>query len=126
MLNYDDRRPEILDALEEKGNYFCIVQLKRETEQRRFRFGVSRAGYMSLKRALQLRPFDQMPGLRHRYHFVGGGRGSGGQSGVMTVRVERGKDGTQIDVEASLDLVANLMWFYKLDDWNEANHLALQ
>jgi len=59
--------PEILSAAENDGQHFGFVRLQRRNEQKCFRFGVSRAGYLALKRVLQTRPFNQLPGLRHRY-----------------------------------------------------------
>jgi hypothetical protein len=44
---------------------------------------------------------------------------------MMTVRVEQGRDGKQVETEALRDLVANLMWFCELDDWSRADHLAV-
>lgn len=62
--------PEIIDAKAEGGLYFGFVQLERNGQQRRFRFGLNRDGYEAFKRVLQLHPFDQMPGTRCRYFFV--------------------------------------------------------
>jgi hypothetical protein len=76
---------------------FGLVQLERLGEQRRFRFGVSRDGYLALKRALQLRPFDQMPGSAVRYFFVPAVRRLEAERVMMTVRVEQGRDGKQIE-----------------------------
>lgn len=44
---------------------------------------------------------------------------------MMSVRVEQGRDGKQFETEALRDVVANLMWFYELDDWSKAEHLAI-
>ena len=117
--------PEIVDAREENGHYFGFVQLERGNDKRRFRFGVSRDGYLALRRALQLHPFDQMAGVQYRYFFVSAVRRLEGDRVMMTVRVERGRDGKQLEVEAPGDLVADLMWFFELDDWSKADHLAI-
>jgi hypothetical protein len=125
MRDNHEKLPEILDALQEGEHYFGLVQLEQTSEQRRFRFGVSRDGYLALKRALQLRVFDQMPGSHYRYFFVPTVRRLEGERVMMTVRVEQGRDGKQVEIEASRDIVANLMWFYELDDWSKAEHLAV-
>jgi hypothetical protein len=70
MRDNHEGQPEILDSFQQGEQYFGLVQLKRTGEQRRFRFGVSREGYLALKRVVQLRPFDQMPGVKCRYFFV--------------------------------------------------------
>ena len=125
MRDNHEGQPEILDAFQRDEHYFGLVQLERPGEQRTFRFGVSRDGYLALKRALQLRLFDQMPGVRCRYFFVPGVRRLEGGRVMMTVRVEKGLDGKQVEIEASRDVVANLMWFCELDDWSKAEHLAV-
>ena len=125
MRDNHDGLPEIVDAIEQDGQYFGFVQLEREGKQKRFRFGVSRDGYLTLKHVLQLRPFDQMPGARYRYFFVPNVQRLEGERMKMAVRVERGKDGKQLDAEARRDLVANLMWFYELDDLAKAEYVAV-
>jgi hypothetical protein len=125
MRDNHEGLPEILDAFQEAEHYFGLVQLERSGEQRRFRFGVSRDGYLALKHVLQLRPFDQMPGAQSRYFFVPAVRRLEGERVMLTVRVEQGRDGRQVESEASRDVVANLMWFYELDDWSKAEHLVV-
>ena len=125
MRDNHEGQPEILDAFQQGEHYFGLVQLERPGEQKRFRFGVSRDGYLALKRVLQLRPFDQMPGVQCRYFFVPAVRRLEGERVMMTVRVEQGRDGRQVETEASRDVVANLMWFYELDDWSKAEHLVV-
>ena len=56
MRDNHEGLPEILDAFQDGEHYFGLVQLERPREQRRFRFGLSRDGYLALKRALHLRP----------------------------------------------------------------------
>ena len=124
MRDNHEGQPEILDAFQQDEHYFGLVQLERPGEQRSFRFGVSRNGYLALKRALQLRLFDQMPGVLCRYFFVPAARRLEGERVMMTIRVEQGRDCKQFEIEASRDVVANLMWFYELDDWSKAEHLA--
>jgi hypothetical protein len=123
MRDNHDRLPEIIGALEEGGYYFGLVQLERTEEQRLFRFGVNREGYLALKHILQLRPFDQMTGSQYRYFFVPTVRRLTEESVEMAVRVEQGRDGKQVNADAPRDLVANLMWFFKLDDWSRAQYL---
>ena len=125
MRDNHERLPEIVDAMEEGGQYFGLVQLERHGELGRFRFGVSHEGYISLGQVLQLRLFDQMPGLKCRYFFVPAVRRLDGNRATMTIRVEQGRDGKQVEIEALRDVVANLMWFYELEDWSKAAHLAV-
>ncbi len=125
MRDNHEGMPEIVDAREEGGHYFGFVQLERGSERKRFRIGISRDGYLALKRALQLRPFDQTIGVQYRCFFVPAVQRLDGDRVMMTVRVECGRDGKQLEVESPRDVVANLMWFYELDDWSKAQHLAV-
>ena len=125
MRDNHEGMPEIVDAFQEGDHYFGLVQLERNGEQRRFRFGVSRDGYLALKRVLQLRLFDQMPGVKCRYFFAFGVRRLEGERVMMGVRVEQGRDSKQFETEAVRGVAANLMWFYELDDWSKAEHLAV-
>jgi hypothetical protein len=67
MRDNHDKMPEIVDAQESGGHYFGFVQLERSDERRQFRIGISHAGYLALKRVLQLRPFEVMAGVQYRY-----------------------------------------------------------
>lgn len=125
MRDNHEGLPEIIGAVEESGHFFGLIQLERGGEQRRFRFATSRDGYLALRRALQLQPFEQMAGVQYRYFFVPAVRRLEGERVMMTVRVEQGRSGKQVEVEASRDVVANLMWFCELDDWSKAQQLAV-
>jgi len=116
--------PEIVDAFEEGGQFFGIIRVEISAESKKFRFGVSQAGYRALKRVLQLRPFDAMPGVSQRYFFaevywkVADSSDCG-----MHVRVEQGRSGRQVDARVPQDLLANLRWFSELKSFSEAAHL---
>jgi hypothetical protein len=126
MRDNHDNMPEILDAFQEGAHYFAVVQIERAGDQRQYRFGVSRDGYLALKRVLQLRPFDLMPGVKNRHFFVPAALLAGDDRVKMGVRVEQGRDGRQLDIEAPNDLFSNLMWFYELNDWSKAEHLRVE
>ena len=126
MRDNREGMPEIVDALEESGRYFGVVQLEREGVHKHFRFGVSQDGYSALKRTLQVRPFEQIAGTRYRYFFVPTTSfHPESRSLMMVVRVEHGRDGKQVEIESPRDLIATLKWFDELDDWQKAQHLAV-
>jgi hypothetical protein len=126
MRDNHEGMPEILDAQQEGERYFGVVELERLGEQRRFRFGVSRDGYLALKRALNLRLSGQMPGVANRHFFVPSVQRLDDARMMMTVRVENGRESRQLESEASSDVVANLMWFFELSDWSKADHLVVR
>jgi hypothetical protein len=125
MRDNHDKLPEILGALEENKNFFCVLAMERAEQTRRFRIGVSRESYLTLKRLFETRPFDQMPGISYRYFFVPNVQRLNDGRVMTTVRVEQGKDGKQIEIKTPMELFANLKWFFEWDDWSNADHLRV-
>jgi hypothetical protein len=125
MRDNHEGYPEILDVVEEGGFAHALVQLEVEGQVRRFRFSVSAEGYRALRRLLQLRPFDKMPGSAYRYFFVSGQRTSARGKPRMIVRVEQGRNAKQLEVDAPLDLLANMEWWRELRDFKLAEAFAI-
>ncbi len=118
--------PEILDAYERDGHYFGVVCVTIEEVSRTFEFGVVPKAYQALKRILNMRPFDKMPGLEYHYFFVPSVQQLDGQFHSLTqIRIEQEDLGKQFDVEASEELVSNLMWFFQMKSFDEASHLRV-
>lgn len=46
--------PEIIDAFQIDIHYFAVVEIEIERVFKKFQFGVSREGYLALRRTLQL------------------------------------------------------------------------
>lgn len=118
-----DGLPEIITTFEQEGQYFGVVQLEQNGKQKRFRLCVDRKGYLALRRILQLRPFDQLPGLKHRYFFVPSLMRLDDHYAMITVRVEQERTSKQLSSKAPVYLAANLMWFWELKDWSQAEYL---
>lgn len=120
---------EILDAFQDGERFFGVIAVNIGGTHKKFRFGVSRNGYLTLKNILQLRPFDQMPGLKHRFFLAGVAyqitdyNVPNYSNFEISVRVEQGKSGRIVSVESPKDLGQNLLWFEKLKDFDEAAHL---
>jgi hypothetical protein len=125
MRDNHEGLPEIIDAVRKDDRYFCVVALERKGEERRFQFGISRDGYLGLKRVFELRPVGSMPGTKSRWFFVPAYSRLSQNRVRMTVRVEQGREGKQMETEAPLDLAANLKWFLELEDWSKAEHLRV-
>ena len=124
MRDNHEGMPEIIDAFEKEGHYFGIVEIGIDGIYKKFQFGVSHKNYLVLKRILQLRPFDKMPGLKHRYFFVEAYYKIEDTTDCgMYIRVEQDKNGKQVDVRVPKDFLANLIWFSRLENFDEAAHL---
>jgi len=122
MRDNHDGMMEFINAFEKDGHYFAIVEL----ESKKFQFGVSRAGYRVLKRVLQARPFDQMPGLKYRYFYSGSQKIALTEHYSMQVRIELYQDATQGQFDIPKDLHANLLWFRRLENIEDATYLEIK
>ena len=123
MRSNDSFMPEIIETFEKNGSYFCIIQLERNNESRRYRATVTGDSYSALRKILSQRPFSTMPGVVYRYFFVPVWFKTLDGKRAIVVRVEQGRDSKQVDVEATQELSVTLTWFHQLKDWNEAEHL---
>lgn len=113
---------EFVDAFEKDQHYFAII----EKVSRRFQFGVSKQGFRVLRKSMQIRPFDMMPGLQYRYFYVGSQRAEiGTENYWMEVRIELERDATKERIEIPKDLHANLLWFDRLENVDDAAYLEL-
>jgi hypothetical protein len=124
MRDNHEGMPEIVDAfVDADGIHNGVVAIEIDGETKKFRFGVSLASYHALKRILQLRPFDAMAGLKHRYFYAGSCRKLESPNYEIAIRVEQGRNGKEFMVKAPLPLLQNLVWFQGLKDFSEAAHL---
>ena len=112
---------EFIDAFERSGQYFGIVEYQSE----RYQFGVTLTGYRALKKAMQIRKFDMMPGLKYRYFYVGSQKAAPDEHYWMEVRVELGRDATKERVDIPKELHANLLWMARLENMADAGHLVI-
>ncbi len=124
MRDNHDGSPEILDAYEREGNYFGIVRVSINNVSKDFEFGINLDAYHALRRILTMRPFEQGPGIKYRYFSVPSAKRSDDPSKCETaVRVEQGNRSKQFHVNAPEPLISNLLWFFKLKDFEDAKHL---
>lgn len=129
MRDNHEEMPEIIDAFKENDQYFGVFAIEINSVRKKFRFGVTREGYLTLKQVLQLRPFDMMPGLKHRYFFAGGTFRVLDKKNLeindckIAIRVEQGKNGKTISLPSPKELMQNLNWALQLKDHSEARQL---
>jgi hypothetical protein len=124
MRDTSEGMPEIVDALEQDSKFVGIVRVKFGDTSKQFQFGISLDGYRALKKMLQLRPFDAMPGVGQKYYLARSYSQIPGSSDcIAVVRVVQSKDGRQPEVRVPRDLLSNLLWFAELRNPAEAAHL---
>jgi hypothetical protein len=123
MRDTHEGMPELLGAFERDGHYFAIVRVTLAGDTRDIEFGVPLDEYRTLRRILQTRPFDQLPGLQYRYfidHAIGR---TGEHTARIDIRIEQGRSGRQFPFEIPLSLARNLYLFATLKDFSDASHL---
>ncbi len=129
MRDNHEGMPEIVDAFKESEQHIGVIAIEINGVTKKFRFGVTQKGYLTLKKVLQLRPFDMMPGLKHHYFFAGGSFRLVNIETLelgdceITIRVEQGKNGKEVSIPATKELMQNLNWVKQMKDFSEAAHL---
>ena len=129
MRDNHEGMPEIIDAFKENEQHFGVFAVEINGVRKKFSFGVTRKGYTTLKKVLQLRPFDMMAGLKHQYFYSGGSFRLLDTETLelgdceIAIRVEQGKNGKTVSLKAPKELMQNLNWAKQLKDFIEAAHL---
>jgi hypothetical protein len=123
MRDNHDRLPEILQAFERDAAFFATVAVTITGNTRQFEIGLQEDAYRAVKRVLDSRPFDRLPGTAYRYFFVPTvGRTERGIANA-DFRIEQGASARQFSFEIPVSLAANLMWFFELKDFAPTSHL---
>lgn len=126
MRDNHEGLPEILNTFGREGQYFGVVRIVLADGSPAIEFGLSAAGYAALKRILNARPFDSMPGIPYRYFFGGSFTGSAKpaqETFVFDIRVEQGTAAKTFEFSGPKALLANLLWFSKLKSLDETSGL---
>jgi hypothetical protein len=79
-----------------------------------------------LKRILNARPFDSLPGIPYRYFFTGSFTGAtkpGQDAFAFGVRVEQSTAAKNFKFSGPKALLANLLWFSELNSLEETSGL---
>ncbi len=114
--------PEIRQAYERDGFYFGVVRVETKDEIASFEFGVEYKGYLALRRILESRPFDNLPGTKYRYFYAGtySRRVLGQEPVTIGVRIEQGEAAKVYEFDCPTSLASNLRWFESLPDFTAA------
>jgi hypothetical protein len=123
MRDTHEGMPELLSAYEREGPYFGLVAVTSGGETRHIEFGVQPDGYSALRRVLQSRPFDKLPGIRYRYFIAHAVFRASASIASVDMRIEQDANGRQFPFEVPIGLAQNLLWFADLKDFNDAAHL---
>ena len=115
---------EILSAFEKDGNYFAQIAKCFGENRNTYQFGVSKAGFNTIKRMFQFRPFDKLAQSKYRYFWC---YGCGTDEDFhLDIQFEQGDDVKSYPIRAEKQLGANLRWFLETSESNEMEHLKVE
>ena len=117
------KHPQIVDAYQRGDHFFAAIGLHRHECDRVFELGISAASFAALKRVLNFRPFNTMPGVTYRRFFLPIYGRNEGDTASVEIRIEQGRDGKAFRFDLPKDLIANLLWFDEMTDFRPASHL---
>ena len=123
MRDTHEGMPELVAAYDRDGHYFGCVAVTIAGESRQLEFGVQAESYRALRRILQSRPYDKLPGLQYRYFIAHAISRAGPNTVSVDIRIEQGPNGRQFPFEVPFALAQNLLWFAGLKDFSAASHL---
>jgi hypothetical protein len=116
---------ELIDVLKINEGYFLIISVSKKSQRKLFRFAVTVIAYRVLRKILESRPLDNMPGLKYRYFWNGSMGKKTANEILLGIRCEVGEDGKVFHFEVPQSLAANLMWFNEIKTFDEAQHLSI-
>jgi hypothetical protein len=117
---------EIIDAVKSEDGCFAFIAVPKKAQRRTFRFEITSAAYKAVRKILESRPLDIMPGLKYRYFWNGSMGGKTEQKISLGIRCEVGRDGKNINYEVPHNFAENLKWFNEIETFDEAEHLSIK
>jgi hypothetical protein len=116
---------ELLDASNANNIYSTLIEYQVDGEMLRLRFGMSKTDYYLLKRILEFRPYENTGVAPYRYFFVLSYHNDPENENLAftAVRVEQLKQHKQHDFHLTKKLIANILWFNRIEDRKDVEHL---
>jgi hypothetical protein len=115
---------EILGASEKDGNFHARIAKYSGDLQEIYQFGVTKAGYNTLKRIFQYKPFDALSQSDYRY-FWNYGCGTDDDF-YLDIQFEQDRDVKSCPIKADKQLGSNLRWFADIKTASEIKHLKVE
>jgi Protein of unknown function (DUF1493) len=122
MRDTHNKMVRLLGCDKQNDLYFGRVSILLDNKEINLKFGIDYNGYLGIKNAIQFRPFDNFVNEPYRHFFVGS-YGNNNEGLTMSVRIEQGKTHEQFHIKSSKGLIANLLWFSKIENINQVQHL---
>ena len=115
---------EILGAFEKDGSYFAQIAKYFGESRKIYQFGITKAGYNTVKRISQHRPFDAMSQSSYRY-FWNYGCGTD-DNFYLDIQFEQDRNVKSYPIKSDKQLGSNLRWFIEIKDPAEIKHLRIE
>lgn len=116
---------EILDAFKKGENFFVKIAKNFKGSRYVYQFGVSKAGYNTIKRVFHFRPFNSLSTSDYKYFLNScGGNGSGFE---INVRFEQDNNSKVYSIKSEQKLMQNMLWFMnEVKSTIEIEHLRVE
>jgi len=115
---------EILNTFEKDEGFFAQIAKYFGESRQVYQFGVSKAGYNTIKRIFQSRPFENLSQSNYRY-FWSYGCGTD-EEFYLSIQYEQDRNVKTLQIKADKDLGSNLRWFIDIKKPNEIEHLEIK
>jgi hypothetical protein len=115
---------EILGAFEKDGSYFAQIAKCFGGLRKIYQFGITKAGYNTVKRISQYKPFDAKSQSNYRY-FWNYGCGTDDDF-YLDIQFEQDRNVKSHPIKADRQLGANLRWFIDIKNPVEIEHLCIE
>ncbi len=124
MRTKHEKMIEILGAFEKNGDFFAQIAKCFGDARNVYQFGVTKAGYNSIKRIFQHKPFNALSQSNYRYFW---NYGCGTDSDFyLDIQFEQGNDVKSYPIKADKKLGSNLRWFIEMKEPSEIEQLRIE
>ena len=115
---------ELVDVFEKEGEFFAQIAKFFSSERFVYQFGVSKAGYNTVRRIQQFRPFDNISSSKYKYFWA---YACGTNDGFyLDIQYQQGKAIKSFPIKSDQQFGCNLRWFMEINDPDEIKHLKVK
>ena len=124
MRSKHEEMIEILGAFEKDGSYFSQIAKYFGGLRKIYQFGITKAGYNTVKRISQYKPFDALSQSNYRY-FWSYGCGTD-DNFYLDIQFEQDRNVKSYPIKANKQFGSNLRWFIDIKNPTEIEHLRIE
>jgi len=115
---------EILDTYKHNELCFALIAKCFGNERHIYQFGISQAGYNTIKRIFQYRPFNNLSNSKYRYYWHYGCGND--QYFYSDIQFEQDNNSKSYKIKADKLFGSNLKWFLEKDNPEEIKEFIVK